>query len=232
MLNSAGLDVLELDSSLIWLSYLVTIFAVVGLTNAFNMSDGIDGLSAGHFLVGIGTLLITMAYAHDELSIATWLGVVFISVLAFFLVNVGLTPLRIVFLGDAGSLLLGFLMGWILIYVSQPPRSFIHPVVGLWCVSIPIFDTFAVMSLRIIQRRSVFSPDRCHFHHFLVDAGLHPKLVLMIILALACLMNCLGIWLAYRVSPWVSLAIFVVLLLIFCLGLIKGARYSSLARRG
>lgn len=231
MLISAGLDVFELDSSLIWLSYLATIFAVVGLTNAFNMSDGIDGLSSGHFLIGIGTLLVTIACAHGELSITSWLEVVFISVLAFFLVNIGLTPLRIVFLGDAGSLLLGFLMGWILIYVSQPPRNLINPVAGLWCVSIPIFDTLAVMAIRVIQRRSVFSPDRCHLHHFLVDAGLHPKLVLMVILTLACVMNCLGVWLAFHVSTWVSLAIFVVLLLVFCLSLIDGTTFNSLARR-
>lgn len=194
----------------------ITIFGIVGLTNAFNLADGLDGLASGHMLVGLLTLSLTMFLTHGAVHQVSWLVVLMSTVFAFWLVNLSLTPLKRVFLGDAGSLLLGFIMSWTLIYYTQPSIEKIHPVAALWCVTVPVFDTIMVMVRRLANKRSLFSPDRSHLHHILFDFGIGQKSVVAIIIGFSSAVNATGIWITYAISPVLALVVYACLLAIAC----------------
>lgn len=210
-IRSIGLDLWMLGSLNDWVGISITIFAVVGLINGFNMADGLDGLASGHFLIGIASvcsaIIVTNGYA-DQLD---WLIVLMAAVFTFWLVNLSLTPLKRVFLGDAGALLLGFVMAWTLIHFTQKPGGLIHPVVAIWCVTIPVFDTIVVIARRVKNKRSPFSPDRNHLHHFLLGLGLSSRQTLFVILAASTIINLFGIWITCAASPLVSLFAYAIL---------------------
>lgn len=226
-ITSIGLDIWGLDAVIGWLGIPVTLLAVVGLTNGFNMADGIDGLASGHMLVGLGTLCLTLYITRGYVHQAQWLSILMSSVFVFWLVNLSLTPLKRVFLGDAGSLLLGFVMAWTLIYYTQKPVALVHPVVALWCITIPVFDTLVVIARRVKNKRSPFSPDRNHLHHLLVDMNMSPRTALIAILGLAIVANALGIWITYAISPLMALIAYGILLMGFGYGML----HPSIERR-
>jgi undecaprenyl-phosphate alpha-N-acetylglucosaminyl 1-phosphatetransferase len=203
------------DSALGILGMGLTLFAVVGLTNGFNMVDGIDGLASGHLMVGIACLVGAQVWVAGFVHQPGWLSLLFAAVFAFWLVNMSLTPFKRVFLGDSGSLLLGFTMAWLLIYYTQEPIGLIEPVAALWCVTLPVFDTLVVIARRLMNGRSPFSSDRNHLHHLLVDQGVRPPIALALILVGAILINTTGLALTYLVSPTVGLACYVLCLGVF-----------------
>ena len=214
-IQSLGFEFVGLGSIAPWLGIVFTVFAVVGLTNGFNMVDGIDGLASGHMLIGLATVGLTIFGVHGEVHQMEWLVILFSAVFAFWLVNLSLTPLKRVFLGDAGSLLLGFVMAWTLIYYTQKPVALLHPMVALWCVTIPVFDTVVIIARRLKNKRSPFAPDRNHLHHLLVDIGVQPRVTLALILGLSILLNTFGVWISYAISPVASLVAYGILLIGF-----------------
>lgn len=207
----------------------LTLVAVIGSTNAFNMADGIDGLAAGHAMIGLILIGSTMWFIHGKVWQIEWLTILFSACFAFWLVNMSLTPLKRVFLGDAGSLYLGFSIAWILIYFSQQPVSKIEPVAALWCVAIPVWDTLVVMARRIRNGCSPFASDRNHFHHLLVDINMDSRLALAVILGISVLVGAFGIWLNYAISPVVSLVAYAMIFLIFGYGMLHPAIERKLA---
>ena len=229
-ITSLGLNFGGYQLGLGWLSVPITIFAVVGLTNAFNMIDGIDGLSSGQMLIGLLTVGLILFHINGSVNQIEWLVLLFSTVFAFWLVNLSLTPLRRIFLGDAGSLMLGFLLAWTLIYYTQKPVSVMHPVVALWCVTIPVFDTLIVIARRLKNKRPLFSPDRKHLHHLFVDTGMNPRLVLLIILTVSLAVNIFGVWLTYAIGPLVSLIVFLGLLIAFGYGILHPRLEKRLAQ--
>ena len=218
-IRSIGFDVWGLEAVVGWLGIPITIFAVVGLTNGFNMVDGIDGLASGHMLVGLGSVGLTLYLTRGQVYQLEWLIILMATVFVFWLVNLSLTPLKRVFLGDAGSLLLGFVMAWTLIYYTQKPIALMHPVAALWCVTIPVFDTLIVIARRLKNGRSPFSPDRNHLHYVLVDNGVNPGVALAQLLGLAIVVNAFGIWITYNISPTVSLITYGLLMMGFGFGM-------------
>lgn len=227
--QSLGLEFGGLDSIAPWLGIAFTVFAVVGLTNGFNMIDGIDGLASGHMLVGLGSVCLTLYLTRGQVHQLEWLIILMSAVFAFWLVNLSLTPLKCVFLGDAGSLLLGFVMAWTLIYYTQKPVALLHPMVALWCVTIPVFDTLVVIARRVKNKRSPFSPDRNHLHHLFVDMGMKPGLALGLILGLSILVNAFGVWMTYAFSPLASLLAYGLLLIGFGYGMLHPSIERQLA---
>lgn len=173
-----------------WVGIPFTVVAIIGLLNAFNLMDGIDGLAGGLALVAIGAILASGSSApgHDILTLLLALAAALIPFLA---ANFGWFGQK-VFLGDAGSLLLGYLIAWALIGSSQLQIHRLSAVGVLWCVAVPVLDTFAVMFRRIRQGRSPFRPGRGHIHHLLLNAGLGPRATLVVLLILATLIVMLG----------------------------------------
>ncbi|MBK1705930.1 undecaprenyl-phosphate alpha-N-acetylglucosaminyl 1-phosphate transferase [Halochromatium glycolicum] len=173
-----------------------SVIAVVGLINAFNMIDGIDGLSGGLALIALISLCIVGA-AGATGSVFP-LPIVCAALLPYLACNLGIGRLRQkkIFLGDAGSMLLGYLVGWALISATQPAAaaagqtaaaSNLAPVIVLWLVAIPLLDVFNVMSWRMLRKRSPFKADRSHLHHMLTRVLGHPRIALVVILTLASL---------------------------------------------
>lgn len=214
-IKSLGIDIWSLSEIEVWLGIPFTIFSVVGLTNCFNMIDGIDGLASGQFLISLATIALAIALVDNSSLQLDWLILWFSAVFAFWLVNLSLTPIKPVFLGDAGSLLLGYIMSWNLIYYTQEPLSLIQPVAVLWCVTIPVFDTFTVITNRVMSGKSPFSSDRNHIHHIMVDGNIDSRLVLKLILGISATANLFGLWLTYFAGPLISLIVFCFLFLLF-----------------
>jgi UDP-GlcNAc:undecaprenyl-phosphate GlcNAc-1-phosphate transferase len=139
-----------------------TVFAVVGIINAFNMIDGINGLCAGLALVAIGALQVASGFNVSNYSLVIAMG----SIIGFLFYNLGfLGTKRRVFLGDNGSTFLGFLVAWTCINYSQGESSLIMPITCLWIVAIPLLDCIGVMAHRIIQGILPSDAGRDHIHH-------------------------------------------------------------------
>jgi len=179
--------------------YLFTIVVVVGITNAYNLIDGIDGLAGGIGLIAaltLGSFLYLMGDVLFALMSFTLAG----SLIAFLCFN--FQPAKI-FMGDTGSLILGFLLSVLAIrfieFNYSPANSFVvmesAPAFAMSILFIPIFDTLRVFTVRILKGQSPFRPDQRHIHHILLSIGMtHAKAAItlycanigMIILASAC----------------------------------------------
>jgi UDP-GlcNAc:undecaprenyl-phosphate GlcNAc-1-phosphate transferase len=153
--------------------YTFTILAIVGITNAFNLVDGIDGLAGGlgfMSLVTVGMFLIISGDINTALIAFALAG----GLLAFLYFN--FNPARI-FMGDTGSLVLGFVIAVLCIRLMQVNVSNTAPVLQnapvfvLGIVLIPVFDTLRVFAIRIWKGKSPFEADRTHIHHLLTNAG-------------------------------------------------------------
>lgn len=211
------LGFIQLSENLWALGIVLTVFSVVGLVNAFNMSDGIDGLSSGYALVAVAGIVFAQ-WLNGGFRYLEWLSVFGASVFSFWLVNMSLTPLRRVFLGDSGSMLLGFVIAWILIEFSQSRVASIHPMTALWVVALPVVDTLSVIIGRLYRRQSPFRADRHHLHHALLDSGKSPRASLWILMSSALFFAALGILITYELGAVASLSAYILLVVIVTIG--------------
>jgi len=155
-----------------WIAVPVTVFVVVGTINALNMADGVDGLAGGQALVSLLLFTCFALYAGNILS-AERLLAVSAAVLGFLVWNLrrpGLPRAR-VFLGDAGSMLLGFVIAWTAVRLTQNAAHPVSPVLGPWTIALPLIDCVSLILRRLRQGRSPFAADRDHLHHLLLDSG-------------------------------------------------------------
>lgn len=195
-----------------------TILAVVGLVNALNMIDGIDGLAGSMLVVAVVSILGFEALSGVYKSL-DFLLVFLAALIPFLLNNLGMFSDRKVFLGDAGSMFLGFVLAWVLIELSQKhidASNALNPVDVLWCVAIPVFDFMAVIYRRLKSNRSPFLPDRSHLHHILQDKGLSQRQTLLVILSFSIGAVAIG-WMLSWLYPEASLICFVILFLLYFL---------------
>jgi UDP-GlcNAc:undecaprenyl-phosphate/decaprenyl-phosphate GlcNAc-1-phosphate transferase len=153
--------------------YTFTILAIVGITNAFNLIDGIDGLAGGLGFMSLVTLGIFLTLSDDANNAVTAFALGG-GLLGFLYYN--FNPAKI-FMGDTGSLVLGFVISVLCIKLIQLNTGIQQPVLphapvfALSVVMIPVFDTLRVFALRIWNGRSPFSPDKNHIHHLLTNNG-------------------------------------------------------------
>jgi UDP-N-acetylmuramyl pentapeptide phosphotransferase/UDP-N-acetylglucosamine-1-phosphate transferase len=177
-------------------SFALTLFAIIVITNSFNLIDGIDGLAGSLGLLSalvFGVYFFEMgfvAYAVMAFSLAG-------SLMAFLIFN--FSPAKI-FMGDTGSLLIGFTNSILVIQfinLAVAPTARIHleasPAIGFAILIVPLFDTLRVFGIRILSRRSPFSPDKTHVHHFLLNLGLNHKEVVF---------SCIGANLVFIISAY------------------------------
>lgn len=156
----------------------VTIFAYIGVINAINLTDGLDGL-AGSLVIVILASLFVMGSADQGLILTS-----IAAVLGFLVWNLRLGRAHArVFMGDAGSTMLGLLVAFLLIVHSQDYGG-MKPVTALWLCALPLIDTVAVLLIRPLRGRSPFSADRIHYHHQLLDRGFAVNTTLCIALLL------------------------------------------------
>jgi UDP-GlcNAc:undecaprenyl-phosphate GlcNAc-1-phosphate transferase len=173
----------------------VTVVAILGAINAFNMVDGIDGLLGGLSLVTFTSIAILMKWSAQPNKL--YISILFIAaIIPFILINLGVFGRkRKVFMGDAGSMMIGFTVIWLLLGASQSSMSgiSISPVTCLWLVAVPLMDMVSIIIRRLKTGRSPFKPDRDHLHHILQNLGYNSLSVLLIICCFASLLASLGV---------------------------------------
>ena len=163
------MDIYELPVAV---QYLLTILLITGVTNAFNLIDGIDGLAGGIGFMSLTTVGIFLAAGGDHYSAAVAMALAG-AILAFLYFN--FNPARI-FMGDTGSLMLGFITAVLCIRLQQVNAFAVKPVIThspvfiLGIVLIPVFDTIRVFYLRMRRGVSPFTADRTHLHHLIGPA--------------------------------------------------------------
>lgn len=193
-----------LDAVPLWLSLPITALFIIGVTNAVNFSDGLDGLAAGSMLLTFTFLAIFAAYA-GETSVALMALAVAGGLFGFLRYN---THPAVVFMGDTGSQFIGFVAASLSILLTQ--RSAFSPALPLLILGLPILDTLSVMVQRLRAGVSPFSADKRHMHHKLLAYGLpHPKVVATTYLLQSAFL--LGAFVLRYAADWMVVAYFVIL---------------------
>jgi UDP-GlcNAc:undecaprenyl-phosphate GlcNAc-1-phosphate transferase len=165
---------------------LLSLFTIIVITNSFNLIDGVDGLAGS---LGILTTTIFGSYFIyiNDYTFGVMAFALTGSLLSFLIYNF---PPAKIFMGDTGSLLVGLVNSILVIQFINTVDSAgatLHiqsaPAIGFAILMIPLFDTLRVFGIRILNRRSPFSPDRNHIHHFLLDLGLSHKYTTLVCLS-------------------------------------------------
>jgi UDP-GlcNAc:undecaprenyl-phosphate GlcNAc-1-phosphate transferase len=154
----------------IW-SYPLTLFWIVGVTNAINLVDGLDGLAAGISAISAVTLMFA-AMSTGQNSAAFMAAILAASTLGFLPYN--FNPAKI-FMGDTGSLFLGFMLSVISVTGATKSAAALSILVPIFAIGLPIFDTLFAMVRRALSGKSMMEADKGHLHHKLLDAGMSQK---------------------------------------------------------
>jgi len=156
-----------LEPAAIWITLPLTVLFVIGVTNAVNLSDGLDGLAAGIMLMTFASIAF-LAIDGGGMDVAVMALAVAGGIVGFLWFN---THPAIVFMGDTGSQFIGFMAVFLAIYLTQDVNQTLNPALPLLLLGLPILDTLSVMVRRLRAGRSPFSPDKTHIHHSLMNHG-------------------------------------------------------------
>lgn len=181
-----------------------TVFATLGVINALNMCDGLDGLSGSLALTSLSGLIVA-ASAWGSPADATFLLILGAAIIGFLLFNRRLLGRKhaSIFMGDAGSMFLGFTLVWFAISLSQGESRALRPSAALWFLMVPIFDAVSMMLRRIRKGRSPFAADREHLHDIFLLAGFTVNETVGMIVGLASLGVFVGLASIYlRIPEW------------------------------
>lgn len=182
VLGDVQIHSITLDDSITlpgWISVPLSLLFLVGITNAINLADGLDGLAGGTTFLGLCAVALLSSVGDSGSS--TVLAVAFAgAVLGFLRFN---TYPASVFMGDAGSQLLGFAIGVLSVRATQSSAGQISAALPVLLLALPILDTLSVMAQRIGEGRSPFSADRNHIHHKLLALGFDHHEAVMVIYA-------------------------------------------------
>lgn len=196
-----------------------TVIAIVGVINAMNMSDGVDGLAVSTGMIMVCYLLMLSFLIHSWKDTMI-LSLFFSALLGFACFNF---PVRSrfsakVFMGDAGSMLLGLILAWYLVRFSQKPDAAAPPVVFLWIIALPLFDMGGVMCRRMLKKQSPFQADREHIHHLLLALGCSKRGTLFFLMMLNLIFGGAGLGMFFLGVP--QSIMFMLFMMVFCVFLL------------
>jgi len=195
-----------------WFSWPLTIFWIVGITNAVNLSDSLDGLAAGISVIACGVIAI-FAFQGGNVVMAVLMLALLGSLSGFLFFN--FSPAKI-FMGNCGSLFLGFTIASASVMCATKSVALVGLALPFLALGVPIFDMLFSILRRFLDRRSLFSPDGRHFHRNLIDLGLGERHVIIIIYGMTLLSAGLGMFMIVA-SNISSLIIFFCILLLLIL---------------
>jgi len=198
------------EVELLSLSIPITVLCIIGLTNALNLIDGIDG-SAGIHSISVMSFLIIFSNNANSID---YFVLALITIIGGYLIF-NLSEKRKIFLGDSGSLMLGFIISLLLIFYSQNPTLGVNPNIVVWLVALPIFDLFSVILKRRKAKHRTFDPNKDHLHHILIEIGFSKQETLLIIFCLIILMQIIGYTISESFLSSMSYPIFIVLFALY-----------------
>ena len=176
-----------------------TVFCVVGMMNAFNMIDGINGLCSGSAMLSLLFIGFYSGLIYDSMLVL---------VIGFLIFNLRFFgKKRGVFLGDSGSNLIGFWVAWSAVYASQNSSYDMNPITVIWFVAIPLLDCIGLIFSRVKNGISFTSAGRDHIHHKLMQK-FSPEFTFIIILIISLITGFFGIFLQNNFTSWISMLLF------------------------
>ena len=172
-----------------------SVVCALGVMNAINMLDGLDGAAGGTALIA-GLWLAYAAFLQSLGTQAMLLVLLCAAIAGFLAWNARVPPLRAqarVFMGDSGSMMLGLALCWFAVDVTQGPGRTMPPIVCVWILAVPLLDMARVMFLRALRRGDMFDADREHLHHLLLGRGIPPHHAALILALASALCGAIGI---------------------------------------
>lgn len=199
-----------------WIAIPLTIFWIVGVTNAINLIDGLDGLAAGVSGIAISTIFV-MSLLMGNIAVAMLCLVLLGSIVGFLFFN--FHPAKI-FMGDTGSLFLGFCLAMLSLlgFKQIAVVSFITPLI---IIGVPLSDTFFAIVRRKLQKKPIFSPDKGHLHHRLRELGFSHRQTVLIIYGIAAFFGVLAVIqssAALYEANWVTFVVICIMMFFLQLG--------------
>ena len=183
---------ISIGDHMLYLEYLsipLTVFWIVGFTNIVNLIDGLDGLAAGISLIAcIAIYIVTLQMGQVDLACIT----LALAGAACGFLRYNFNPAKI-FMGDTGSMLLGYTMAAISVMGSVKTAATVGLVVPVIVLGLPILDTLFAIVRRRINGRPVFQPDKGHLHHRLLAMGLTQKQAVLLMYAITAVLGCVSI---------------------------------------
>jgi UDP-GlcNAc:undecaprenyl-phosphate GlcNAc-1-phosphate transferase len=184
----------------------LTVLWVVAVTNAFNLIDGLDGLAAGSALFSTVVFFVVALVSHS------WLGALMSitlagAILGFLRFN--FNPATI-FLGDSGSLFIGFMLSALALAGAQKAPTFVAVAIPVVSFGLPILETLLSVLRRLISGRPIFTADREHIHHKLLELGLSHRQVVIVLYAVSALFAMLSLFLLWPTGSTLGLVLAVV----------------------
>lgn len=162
-------------------AFLFSVLAIIAGMNAVNMLDGIHGLAGSNSFVTIMSVILLSGGNISQQNI--FIAILVCSVLPVFLIYnlcIGISKNKRIFMGDAGSMLMGLIIAWLLINLSQGESRVFAPVTALWLFSLPLIEMLTSILRRLFSGKSPFKPDLNHTHHLLIRMGFQHKNTLLL----------------------------------------------------
>lgn len=209
--------------SLGWLSIPVTIFWVVGVTNAVNLIDGLDGLAAGVSAIAAATMGFVALQTDPAISVAAFILVG--AILGFMPYN--FNPARI-FMGDSGSLFLGFILAGLSIMGLAKSATVFSLIIPVLILGVPILDTLFAIIRRLMNNQPIFKADKSHLHHCLLASGLNHRQTVLVIWAIHATMSLVAVLLTKLTTTQGEM----ILALVSVLTLVGANKLGVMRRRG
>lgn len=195
-----------------WLSAPLTIFWIVGVTNAVNLIDGLDGLAAGVSGIACATMLI-MAVMMGNVTVILFCALLLGSIFGFLFYN--FHPAKI-FMGDSGALFLGFCLATLSV-LGFKQVTFVSFIVPILILGVPLSDTFFAIVRRKVNKLPISVADKNHLHHCLLQLGLGHRNTVLVIYGISLFFGLCAILLS-QTSQWVALVLIAVILLVLQVG--------------
>ena len=184
-----------------WLAVPITVFSAVGVINAFNMIDGLDGLSGSIFIIAVASMAgLALRSGHTDSALLLMIAIA--AVCGFLILNARFpwNPKARIFLGDSGSVLLGFFLAWQFIDLGNGADRSFAPITAAWLFAVPLVDTTFLMFKRWREGKAVYKADQQHLHHAFLKSGFSVTQTWLTITGLAVLTA--GIGLLGELAKW------------------------------
>lgn len=191
--------------------YIITVFWIIGIINAFNLIDGMDGLSSGITLFSsltIAMLAIVNGYLPTALVALALAG----AVTGFLIYN--FNPAKI-FMGDSGSMFIGYILAVLSLKSQSKAHAVVSILVPIIAMGLPILDTTLAFMRRLLRHQSIFSADKQHIHHFLLSLGFNQRKTVLILYSISIMFTALAMLMIFKKNIDTFLIVLIFAIIVF-----------------